>query len=482
MILSLKFLTGRFHATAWGRHVNEGEPEWPPAPFRVLRALLDVWFRKHPEVAPSVISEVMSVLSSPPKYALPSARAGHTRAYLSQNDEDPSNKKLVFDAFAIVDRDAAVLMGWPEAKLSAEGLAALRLLTAELNYLGRSESWVEASVIEDRSVNWNCEPIEAGRKVLGEVVSVACVISPREYEDRPLELNVGRGGQRKKLSWFDALGWGSAETLAHSMNRPPALAPVHYVRPTNALNARPLERRTVAARTTEVVRYAAESRAPVPITEALRIGDEIRRNLLGAMRRIVGEDRLSSSFSGRAADGTPVRDHSHVSILCLDDDRDGYIDSVVISKPSAFSLEELQALHRVRPVHRRNGHALVLTPGHHGTRAKMLTPTTSVVSLTPFAPFLHWRPKRDGEFGHWLAQQVKAECEQRGLSMPKAIERVEPAVTRGRRRRWLDFRRNRKDDGPQPSFGLRLRFERPVLAPFSLGYASHYGLGTFIPE
>ena len=27
--LKLTFPSGRYHATPWGRHVNEGAPEWP---------------------------------------------------------------------------------------------------------------------------------------------------------------------------------------------------------------------------------------------------------------------------------------------------------------------------------------------------------------------------------------------------------------------------------------------------------------------
>src|SRR5260221_2417249 len=38
--IGLRFLSGRFHATPWGRHVNEGAVEWPPAPWRLLRSLI----------------------------------------------------------------------------------------------------------------------------------------------------------------------------------------------------------------------------------------------------------------------------------------------------------------------------------------------------------------------------------------------------------------------------------------------------------
>ncbi len=28
--IAFRFTAGRYHATPWGRHVNEGVPEWPP--------------------------------------------------------------------------------------------------------------------------------------------------------------------------------------------------------------------------------------------------------------------------------------------------------------------------------------------------------------------------------------------------------------------------------------------------------------------
>ncbi len=37
VIIKLTFPAGRYHATPWGRHVNEGVAEWPPSPWRLLR-------------------------------------------------------------------------------------------------------------------------------------------------------------------------------------------------------------------------------------------------------------------------------------------------------------------------------------------------------------------------------------------------------------------------------------------------------------
>ncbi|MEW6434203.1 MAG: type I-U CRISPR-associated protein Csb2 [Myxococcota bacterium] len=481
MIIELRFPTGRFHATAWGRHVNEGVPEWPPSPFRLLRSMLDAWFRKHQDIPSAVVEKLLAGLSTPPRYRLPPARASHTRSYLSQNQEDPSNKKLVFDAFAIVARDESVVMGWPGIELSADCVDAARRLLGSLSYLGRSESWVEARVADDRAVDWNCLPVEPGPIATGEVVPVACVISPDAYEARNFAVEVGRGKKKKKLGWFEALGWGSAETIANTMNRPPAMEVVHYVRPANALDARPPPVRRRSGKVVEAVRFSVDSKVRVPITEALRIGELVRRNLMGALRAVAGADHPSPVFSGKDPTGRPVRGHPHASILSLDEDSDGYIDAILLSNPTPFSVEERRAIDRLRPVPRRNGHPLVLTPIRYGTRKELLVSTTEVVSATPFASQLHWKKKRDGDFGVWLARQVTQECEQRGLPRPIAIERLAPPETKARRFRWLDFRRARKSDAPQPAFGLRIRFGEPVLAPFSLGYGSHYGLGTFVP-
>ena len=45
--ISLRFSTGRFHATPWNRHVNEGVPEWPPSPWRILRSIIFNWKTKN---------------------------------------------------------------------------------------------------------------------------------------------------------------------------------------------------------------------------------------------------------------------------------------------------------------------------------------------------------------------------------------------------------------------------------------------------
>ena len=77
LTLELYFVAGRFHATPWDRHVNEGVVEWPISPWRILRALLAVGYRKlgwDAENPPERVRRLIEILSSePPHYWLPPA-------------------------------------------------------------------------------------------------------------------------------------------------------------------------------------------------------------------------------------------------------------------------------------------------------------------------------------------------------------------------------------------------------------------------
>lgn len=483
MIVELNLLTGRYHATPWGRHVNEGVPEWPPAPFRLLRALIDVWHRKHRDLPEDTVERVLRALATPPCYRLPLARASHTRSYLSQNDEDPTNKKLVFDGFVVVDRGSTIEVAWPRVSLEAAEANVAARLFGSLDYLGRSESWVRARIVDDRPINWNCVPLEEGRVPSGkEVITVAGVVPPDVFEDRAFEVPAKGKGKAKprKLGWREALSWGSAEAIEHTMNRPPALEPLFYLRDDDALDARPRSVTRQSNLMVEVVRFTIDARVRAPITDALSVGDQVRRNLMGALQRVLGHDKLSSTFTGRDDAGSPIRGHTHASILPLDEDGDGFLDALLVIGRMPFTLAEQRAIDRLAPVRRRDGRLLCLTPVRYGRRADLLQRASRLVSHTPFAPYRHWHPKRDGDETTWLAHQLAIECSEHGLPKPVTVRRVQPSGS-GRRVRWLDFRRARKSDAPQPAYGLEVTFSEALEAPLSLGYASHYGLGTFLP-
>ena len=83
IFLKIDFPAGRWHATAWGSHVNEGIPEWPPCSWRLCRAFLASWHWKHQRRDESVLRGLVEKLAmQSPDYLLPEASAAHTRHYM----------------------------------------------------------------------------------------------------------------------------------------------------------------------------------------------------------------------------------------------------------------------------------------------------------------------------------------------------------------------------------------------------------------
>src|SRR5437588_6654950 len=126
-VVELNFPASRLHATPWGRHVNEGAVEWPPSPWRILRALVATWHLKAKDDVPEAVMRglVHLLAEKPPVFYLPPATLGHARHYMPIIEGRNQKTTKVFDAF--VHASGPVRIGW-EVLLSAEQNRALALL------------------------------------------------------------------------------------------------------------------------------------------------------------------------------------------------------------------------------------------------------------------------------------------------------------------------------------------------------------------
>lgn len=87
------------------------------------------------------------------------------------------------------------------------------------------------------------------------------------------------------------------------------------------------------------------------------------------------------------------------------------------------------------------------------------------------------------EIRRWLSQHIAAASG--GIELPTKIESLSAPTINGRPLRWHDFNTQRHQGGGtrahQPARGFRLTFAKEVSGPIALGYASHFGLGLFVP-
>ena len=487
LIIELNFLAGRFHATPWGRNVNEGVPEWPPSPYRLLRALYDTWKRKRPDWAVDRVEPLLAALASEtPRFHLPPATASHTRAFLSENVKDITRRQKVWDAFVVVSPKMPVLIGWPRLTFSDAATGDLDELLSQMNYFGRSESWVTARIsAKDTGVEWNCVPVDESQATVAfDLVRVACPIPVDEYgtihghtvKER------GRKGRQHPPDWLEAVGWSTANLLESKLSEPPAMSYVSYLRRKNCFDVEPKVTQSRSTPSIQGVLFALDSKILPSVTSTLELSERIRRKLMGLHRRIVGASKsVSPKFSGKDGAGQPLRDHRHAYILPLDRDCDGRLDHLLVVCKEKITQEERLALDRLESIWQSDGKPDIrCIPIQWGTLGELCAPVTKLASVTPFVPPRHYRRGR-GPWLEWLFEQLRREASNHGLPLPCEIKLLPALSTRKRQFRWVEFRRNRKDDEIRPGYGFELTFLQPVAGPIALGYGAHFGLGHFVP-
>lgn len=471
IVLELRFLAGRYHATLWGRNVNEGIPEWPPSPYRIARALIDVWKRRWPEWSEDRVKPLVNALAAPARFCLPPAVAAHTRSYLSSNQKDASKKQLIFDAFLALDKGHKVMIGF-DAEVDDKGLQDLARLLEGLNYLGRSESWVEARVSEDADAEWNCLPV-ADRGVTGGArsVRVACLLPEENYREHLL----GRVG----LTWIDALCVSTGELLKEGWSAPFLLDWIDYAMPPEQL---PTGRTLPLRSKFNCARYALSATVLPPIQETLQVAERVRAYLMGIHKRIKEDNPglVSSLFSGKQPDGTPLEGHRHAFYVPSDEDGDGRIDHVTITSAEPFGEDELSSLDRLTSIWQPKGRPdlqFVLVSLSAENRVQL---SETWVSATPFVTSRHYRKGR-GAYEQWLTAELCRECSFHGLPSPSSVEWIPGTLHTMHPVRWFEFTRSRKGQAPVSGYGCIVSFKDPVSGPFSLGAGCHFGLGAFVP-
>lgn len=492
--IAFRFPAGRFHATVWGRHVNEGVPEWPPSPWRILRALIAVWKRYLPEVSEGSIRAVLAALAKPPYFHLPPAVHAHTRQFMPLGGEW-SDRTLVFDSFVALANAAPVVAVWPEASLAEPQRDALKVLLERLPYLGRAESWCAAEMMDGWSMSrgipeWvdartgevleaDCRPLADGEDPADYYEAIQVLVADGFNGSRPLDWAAGEPNPL-------CVETGRLRAERRDPSRPPGSRWVRYARRKDALAVDPIPplRRRESTSQPTVVRYALDGPVLPLLTDTVRFAELARR---AALSKFGGpEKRKSAILSGRAPDGSRLQGHQHAHYLPTDEEGYGRLTHLTIYAPAGFDEEHQRALGALR----------VLNPGDGGPETQLLLlgfggpadftgrglrEGTTWQSATPFILSRH--PKRNAK--DQPEDQLRLELRRRGLPEPTRVDPLPVCRTGGYPTRWLAFRRYRSC-GPDPAvglgFGFRVEFPRPVAGPLVLGYGCHFGLGLFVPD
>lgn len=412
--LLIRFPGGRYHATPWGHHVNEGLIEWPPSSWRLMRALLSTGYTAlhwpaegPPAEGRSLIEKLASVL---PTYGLPAAAGAHSRHYMPlaklkapgakadtsfvlahQTNSSPivhghkEETTLVFDTWAQVD-DGVLSVTW-DLPLSGPETELLGQLAVHLGYLGRSESLVAARLAgaAEAEEEPNCFP-EAGLSHPGrgwEQVPLLAATETADYikwRERALAEALaklpsleGRNPTKKQLdqrsktesafppdliaalqvttSWLREQGW----------SQPPGSRKVFYWRRTDALDVgvpavRIALRRAepVMAMLLSMATQSGNDHALPPIIRTLPQAELLHRTLVDISS---GDGRLPSlALRGCDNNGNALRGpHQHAHVVPIDLDEDEHLDHILIWAPMGLDEQAQRAIRAVRQTFTKGG-------------------------------------------------------------------------------------------------------------------------------
>lgn len=459
--IGLRFPLGRYHATRWGRAVNEAVVDWPPSPWRLLRAFYATWRWRAPAWDERTIVEALQALSAPPSYLVPRYSFGHSRHWMP---DATTGKDKALDAFVVVDPDAELTVRWP-AELPEPAAGVIGELCRLLPHLGRAESLCSARLLSPADTPSDGGWIQPGALQSGHTSSP--LLAPTD----PLDI--------------DALLTTTSEVRKAGRTVPPGSRWVSY--PVPAADQRPPTTRSASRsrrKPPQGVRLALAAPVLPSVQQAVVYGHVLRAAALSHRRQ------QSETLSGRQAAGGPddwrTAGHVHAHYLVYDSDDDRLLDTAVVWAPEGLCDDDLAAILSIDHLH--SGAVRGFRPVRTAPEAigpvervapELCSPSGATVwrSATPFAPYRHPKERRplvpflQGE----IVRELAAREQTRNLGEP------EVSLLGGA---WLSFRRARPPgrEDERRAFGLCLTFANPVQGPLVLGDLSHFGLGLFRPD
>lgn len=534
-IIAIEFPARRYHATPWDAHVNEGRIEWPPSPWRLLRALLAVgynklgWVHEPSEAGISVLSKLSR---SMPSYGLPRVTESHTRHYMPTKDKTAK----VFDAFLRFNDVESKLYIRFEVMLESEEKVILSELLEGLAYLGRAESWVDARLLTSDEISNLAEPptwCSANQRGTGRTSRLLSPMEPDEFDswrDEQVK-SVGEAleeSERKKLEangktlsaaaakkirlkvqsnypadLISAMQLETSTWQSQGWPQPPGSRWVDYCVPDSAYTQQPLTPLAAGPRpeVIEAVLLAIDGEGKSGTVRPLMLRALPLMELLHSesIRKATNELDFGNlpELTGKAAEGTVLHGHQHAHWLPLSLFGQRRIDHILVWCRDGFSSRAIASLSSVRWAYAKGIERLSVNLAGMGSVEQIarqlgtvgkcdvmgLAPlqTSSVWhSVTPLVlrKFAHKRGKKTPE------GQIREEIIQRGFDEPTqiAIWPSSKMVSHHLKGYVLQRKQGKQQPPCAASWGATIHFANPQQGPICLGYASHFGLGLFGAE
>ncbi len=544
--IQFTFPWGRYYAHPWGINPTRlREPEWPPSPWRLLRALVSAWFRAHPGQIPSedCIRLIEMLGRELPLIGTGKVSFGQTvhwqpnfGAAGTEDRADARYKNTRHENhFAAVA--GPVFFRWQSLNLVAEQRELLAELLAELSYLGRAESLCFAELCETEpgtETGW-CHPTD-GRKI-----SAACrdVFCPAPGDFRFTDLWIRRSALQ--LHDPNTSPPHFVDTLLSSDMKADGAGWRSYKMPEDWpkkwIVRTPRQQRTATEspknlsedlnKVAHYLRFSLQCRVPIPWRFAVDIAEKFR----AAANSYISEGVKSFALLGKMEDRPEEArgDHQHAFFLPTAEDPTlpGCLTDVHIWCPFGFTRAEVDVLLKVRRLgwkdHRFPANPVLVAMAKEPPKEARIStsahpPSRVWRSATPFVPPLHFytgtKEKPKLKAGAAPEKQLMDALRASGITTSCQVHRLRHdnksahSLSRCDDEHRMPFwdvvrapaesdaldggyeARTHHGSSENPSrrhqrrigFMFELEFAEPVVLPQpSFGHSCHFGLGLFVP-
>jgi len=504
LTIRLSFPWGRFYAHPWGQNpARITEAEWPPSPWRLLRAIAAAWFQANPgcEPSPELIQTLETLGRELPTFVLPKAsfaRAIHYQPNFGATAKDDmalaKYKRVRHENHFVAVGDDVIVRWWLEG-VDGATKAIIRAVVSDIagriTYFGRAESICEVSVEDETPVN---EPharvvlqeAQPCRQISADCRDVFCP-NPSDFQASDLwmrrDAGVGSGMARKHLvqDLIDAPQPLPDGTAWYSYRMPDGWPQRWVVRHSRASRRQQSDTRIVA----RYLEFSLQCRIPVPVKHVVSIAELFRNAAISINRdpsyALSGHDRPDDLEIG----------HHHAFYLPQPDASGNALERLRVWCAHGFTQREVNALLSVGAL-RWAGGRFPARPVFLEMQRDLPSASSARIweSVTPYVPPRYWYRKKIAEGRIRGADSPENQLErnlvENGVTItPISIARIQVSDSE-----WdickvhLSKQAQQAEAEPDRRVGVNLRIEfgEPVAMPFpSFGHSNHFGLGQFRP-
>jgi len=514
LIIEQKFPLGRFHATRWRQNPFEDSfGEFPPSPYRLLRALTARWFQYARETGDNDTNKrdelLQKIAGELPSFALPAFtwRGQPLKQYIPYKVEwtakgaaDPAYKKaqttLVEDHFRLLPPNSLLFWRWENLNLGLAQKDLLDELLKRILYFGRAESFSRLRRIEGDSseISINCELSETSIVSLDSSDKSKKAIAPVLAQIPNKELNV-----KALLDFTDG-----KELRGRAV--PPGTAWFYATLPQKPIAKPQINQREKFPSDLQFLQFAVGGTVLPKMDKWVKVTECFRRSVIRNFARQLTERKDAeyetldtiereqiSLITGKDANGKPLHGHKHAYFF-LYPDKIGNPSRLIVWRKEPFAENEIEAMLAASETPIRWDYGLsdwkiklVPLPFNAKVPNGLTTTSQTWVSATPFVP----PPQRHRFRKNGRERPTRSPSEELTKLFQKAGKPVPEIEIMSDKPIWVKlhetqerriFRLKHRTSWKRPGYWMRLKFSEPFGGPLLFGDSCHYGLGLFLAK